>query len=217
MGQPRPARLAGLLSTLLLAALPGCRGLQLVRFDATDSAAEALSRADEAAFGPVVEDAVASLLARHVPAPALQASFDEGTLSPPAPKRICVVADTGTDETGVLEPIRAILERRIAASSMFAPADPDLVAATLHTSRTEPEALVVPENRKAFASALEEQGQPIDYLLFVTLTSDPEVPPTSGGPAFLTLELIDAKSGSHDQQPVDVSKILRARPWWGRR
>ena len=218
MGQSRRTRLAGLLPALLaVVALPGCSSLQLVRFDSGDAAAEALYHADEAAFGPVVEDAVASLLARHVPAPMLQASFDEKDLVPPPPKRICVVTDDGSDETGVLEPIRAILERRITASSMFAPADHALVATTLRESGIEPTALVVPENRKTFATTLAERGEPIDYLLFVTLTSDPEMPPRSGGPAFLTLELIDAASGSYDQQPIDVSKILRARPWWGRR
>lgn len=158
--------------------------------------------------GPV-EAALVKLLARHVQPPVVQASVDGGDLPPP-PQRVCIVSirDETPDGAGDLAAqIRDLIERRLEASEAFAPIDQAAVTAALRAGRLEPARLRSIDERRTFAAHLEERGLTVDYLLFATVTD-------SGTPddmAHLEFELLDARSGSRDEETADLPGLSRRR------
>ena len=166
-------------------------------------------------YGPPVREAVAHLLARHVAAPVLQASFTGAEPLPPPAKRICVVTsdDATTVEGGdVAARLREFVDQRIAESQAFESLPRRAVDAGLRDGRLRPDDLAVPENRRAFAALLEQQGQPIDYLLFARLPAGLDRQPRgSRRPPPLTLELVDIRTGTSDMQTVEFGTGPRGR------
>ncbi len=158
--------------------------------------------------GPV-EAALVKLLARHVPPPVVQASVDGDDLPPP-PQRVCIVSvrDETPDGAGDLSArIRELIENRLEASASFAPLDQAAVTATLRAGRIEPARLRSIDERRTFAALLEERGLTVDYLLFATV-SDSDTPDDT---ARLELELLDARSGSRDEQQAEIPGLSRRR------
>lgn len=167
------------------------------------------------ACGPPVREAVAQLLARHVAAPVLQASFTGSEPVPPPVKRICIVTideATADERDDVAGRLHELVDQRIAESQVFESLPRRAVDAGLRDGRLRPDDLVVPENRRAFAALLEQQGQPIDYLLFARLAAGADRQPRgSRRPPSLNLELVDIRTGTSDTQPVEIGTGPRSR------
>jgi hypothetical protein len=194
---------------LLATVCSGCRAvtataLQPSRLFALPGAANASTDLR----GPV-EAALVKLLARHVQPPVVQASADGADLQP-LPQRVCIVSvrDETPDGAGDLAArIRDLIEARLEASASFAPVDQAAVTATLRAGRLEPARLRSIDERRTFAALLEERGQTVDYLLFATV-KDSDIPDDT---ARLELELLDARSGSRDEEAADLPALSRRR------
>jgi len=155
-------------------------------------------------YKPLVEEAVNSLLTRQTP-PVTPA----GT-APPPPRRICFVAveNKSAEEIGDFkDQIYEVIDLKIVNSHVFAPVNKRFVDAGLMQTRLRPDQLFVPENMRSFTYALEQQGQPFDFLLYATITSGT----TRSNKDYqrdylLTLEMINVKSGQYDKQAASLSK-----------
>lgn len=197
-----------LVSTVLAAG--GCRTAQFARIvQPGDDLMIGSHQAGQETFRPLVQEAVAKLLARHVAGPVMQASFDGEQLPPPV-KRICFVAveNKSAEEIGDFkERIYEIIDQRILESEVFESINRRFVDAGLRDSRLRPDQLMVPENRRSFAALMEQQGQPVDYLLYATITSGTTRENRDYQRDYmLTLELVDVNTGKYDKQSAAISK-----------
>ena len=157
-------------------------------------------------FKPLIDEAVAKLLARQCSQ--FQAvSHDQ---LPTPPKRICFVAveNKSAEELGDFkDQIYQLVDTQILESQMFQPVSKRFVDAALRETRLRPEQLFQPQNRQIFASSLQQQGQPFDYLLYATVTSGT----TSANHDYqrdylLTLEMVDVNTGQYDKQSASLRK-----------
>jgi hypothetical protein len=204
----------------LLAASPaitviagGCRSVQFARIMAPgEEGMMGSHQAGQETFRPLVEESVSKLLGRHaampIPQPADTVAGAEPL--PPPIRRICFVAveNKSAEEIGDFkERIYEIIDRRILDSKVFEPVNRRYVDAGLRDSRLRPDQLLVPDTMRSFAAMMESQGQPIDYLLYATLTSGTTRENHDYQRDYvLTLELIDVRTGQYDKQSAEISK-----------
>ena len=81
------------------------------------------------------------------------------------------------------------------------------VDAGLAATRLRPDALLIPQNMRAFAAAMEQQGQPFDYLLYATITSGTTRENKDYQRDYLlTLELVNVARRQYDKQAATISK-----------
>jgi hypothetical protein len=189
----------------------GCRSMQFSRIvKPGEDQMVGSHQAGQETFCPLVEESVAKLLARHVPPAVVQTSFEATDTLPPPVKRICFVAvenQSAEDIGDFKERLYEIIDSRILESQVFESINRRYVEAGLRDSRLRPDQLMVPENRRAFAALMEQQGQPVDYLLYATLTSGTTVENREYQRDYLlTLELVDVTSGKYDKQSAAISK-----------
>lgn len=195
------------LTVALAAACGGCRSTQTaeVRNPAKGDMVGSHTAGAET-FKPLVEQAVGELLARHSQ-PALG---PDGTPLPPAQKRICFVAveNKSIEEIGDFkDQLYQIIDLHIVQSGVFQPVNKRFVDAGLQQTRLRPDALLVPQNMRMFAAALEQQGQPFDYVLYATVTSGTTRENKEYQRDYLlTLEMVNVHDGSYDKQAATISK-----------
>lgn len=157
-------------------------------------------------YKPLIDEAVAKLLARHC-SQFQTVSHDQ---LPPPPKRICFVAveNKSAEELGDFkDQIYQLVDTQILESELFHPVSKRFVDSALRETRLRPDQLFQPQNMRVFASSLEQQGQPFDYLLYATVTSGT----TSANHDYqrdylLTLELVDVTTGDYDKQSASLRK-----------
>jgi hypothetical protein len=167
-------------------------------------------------FKPLVDEAVASLLARHAaPAPQITpVSTPAGAHGPETiarpPLRICFAAveNKSAEEIGDFkDQIYQIIDTRIVESHVFQPVNKRFVDAGLEQTRLRPDQLFLPNNMRAFVGVMEQQGQPFDFLLYATLTSGT----TRDNKNFqrdylLTMEMVNVRTGEYDKQSATLTK-----------
>lgn len=195
-----------------IGAASGCRTTQFARVMSPGEAGMIGShQAGQETFTPLVNDAVAKLLARHVDSGIRQVTYEEGTepLPPPA-RRVCFVGveNKSAEEIGDFkEQIYEAIDARILESSVFQSVNRRFVDAGLRDTRLRPDQLLVPEHMRTFAAHLEQQGQPIDYLLYATITSGTTQQNRDYQRDYvLTLELVEVGNGTYDKQSAELSK-----------
>jgi hypothetical protein len=202
-----------------------CRGTQFARvIEPGEQQMVGSHQAGQETFGPLVDEAVGKLLARHAPETHRLAAVDAETLPPPGLKVCFVGVENRTSEElgDFKEQIYELIDSRLLDAEGFAPISRRYVDAGLRTTRLRPDELFIPEHLRTFVGVMEQQGQPFDYLLFAKLTSGT----TRENHDFqrdylLTLELIDLSSGQQDKQTASLSKgyhhsrlsRARARMW----
>lgn len=198
----------GTLTGLPVAALAlGCRGHQYGHV-LDDSQADMVGShtAGAETFNPLVDEAVARLLARQE-SQFHHASYPEGPLPP---KRICFVGveNRSAEDLGDFkEQLYEQIDNQILAAPMFDPVSRRYVEAALFQLRLRPDALFLPENMRLFAATLEQQGQPFDYLLFARLTSGTtENNHDYQRDYLLTLDLVDIHTGQYDKDSAKIRK-----------
>lgn len=155
-------------------------------------------------FKPLVDTAVCSLLDRH-------ASGIQSVGTPPAgPMRICFIGveNKSAEEIGDFkEQIYEHIDEHIEHSHVYHPISKRYVDAALRDTRLRPDELFLPKNMRAFAASLEQQGQPVDYLLYAKITSGT----TRKGHDMqrdyvLTLELVNVQTGDYDKESAMIRK-----------
>lgn len=197
-----------LLASGLLISL-GCRGHQYAHVLRTDQEDMVGSHAAGAeTFNPLIDEAVAKLLGRCAPT-SQPVSFDGAEL-PVGPQRVCFVCveNKSMEELGDFkEQIYQQIDTQIVQSQHFQPISRRFVDAGLRETRLRPDSLFIPDNMKMFTAAMQQLGQPFDYVLYATLTSGT----TENNHSYqrdylLTLEMVNIHNGSYDKQSAKVRK-----------
>jgi hypothetical protein len=170
-------------------------------------------QAGQETFCPLVNEAVSKLLARHADGGVRQAALPtspEGEPLPPPVRRICFVGvenKSAEDIGDFKEQLYEIIDQRILESQVFQTVNRRFVDAGLRDARLRPDQLLVPEQMRAFAATMEQQGQPIDYLLYATITSGTTQENRDYQRDYLlTLELVEVGTGAYDKQSAELSK-----------
>jgi len=192
-------------AVLTLAA--GCRAHQFGHIVQNDRADMVGSHAAGAAtLNPLVDEAVAKLLARQA-SEVHAAAFAPGT----APrKRICFVGidNRGAEELGDFkEQLYEQIDQQILQSQLFDSVSRRYVDAGLLEARLRPDMLFLPQHMQSFSAVLEQQGQPFDYLLYATLTTGTTQRNHNKQRDYvLTMELTDIRSGRSDKESAKIRK-----------
>jgi hypothetical protein len=200
---------ASLVATVgLVLMLVGCRSQQTAQI--VKPGEKELVGSHEAGgetFGPLVDTAVSNLLARH--SQRFQpAGFTENTA--PAPLRICFVGveNKSAEEIGDFkDQIYQQIDSRILSSQIYQSVSQRFVAAGLSQCRLRPDELLIPSNMQMFTQALEQQGQPFDFMLYATITSGT----TRSNKDYqrnylLTLEMLNVHNGQYDKESAEIVK-----------
>jgi hypothetical protein len=206
--------------SLATSLLTGCRGHQYGHIVEEGEADLVGSHtAGAAVYNPLIEEAVAKLLARQNRV-VHEVSF-QGAEVLPTPKTVCFVGveNKSIEELGDFkEQLYEQIDTLLIQSEAFQPMSKRMVDAALRETRLRPDSLLVPENMAQFAAVLQRQGQPLNYLLFATLTSGTTVRNTSQQRDYLlTLEMVDVQTGAQDKQSASISKgyhKTRAGRFW---
>lgn len=201
--------LVSLISTAAVSAIlvsgVGCRHkthAQVLRPDKKDMVGTTGAGAET--FNPLIDEAVCRLLDRHTSG--VQAVGAPNGL----PMRICFIGveNKSAEEIGDFkEQIYEQIDLQIEHSHIYHPTSKRYVDAALRDTSLRPDELFLPKNMREFAAALEQAGQPIDFLLFAKLTSGT----TRKGHDMqrdytLTLEMIDVRSGDFDKESAVIRK-----------
>jgi len=183
----------------------GCRHrthAQVLRPDKKDMVGTTGAGAET--FKPLVDTAVCTLLERH-------ASGIQSVGAPPAgPMRICFIGveNKSAEEIGDFkEQIYEHIDTHIEHSHVYHPISKRFVDAALRDTRLRSDELFLPKNMRAFAASLEQQGQPVDYLLYAKITSGT----TRKGHDMqrdyvLTMELVNVRTGDYDKESAMIRK-----------
>lgn len=188
-------------------ALTGCRNRQVAQvLSPTQNDMVGSHAAGAETYTPLVNESVAKLLGRHGQ-PFQTVSHNE---LPPPPKRICFVCveNKGVEEIGDFkDQLYQLIDTQIVQSNMFAPISKRLIDAGLSETRLRPDQLLIPQNMAMFADSLARVGQPMDYLLYATLTSGTTTNNKSYQRDYLlTLELVNVNTGEYDKQSATIRK-----------
>ena len=191
----------------------GCRGYQyghLIRSDQQDIVGSHSAGAE--VYGPLVDESVARLLGTCQVMPVGGDQYGIAT----GPCKICFVGveNKSAEELGDFkDQIYQMIDARINREGTFEAVSRRMVDAALVETRLRPDSLLVPGNMQLFSSVLQRQGQPIDYLLYATLTSGTtERNSSSQRDYLLTLEMVDTRTGAYRKEQAEIRKGYHKSP-----
>jgi len=166
-------------------------------------------KAGQETYGPLIDESVSKLLARHQVPEHVQVSGSM-EMAPPDKLRVCFVGveNYTAEEIGDFKAqIYEKIDSQLLESPNVTSINGRYVEAGLREARLRPDQLLLPDNMAAFTAALQRQGQPFDYLLFAKLTSGTtESNKDYQRDYLLTLELINVNTGEQDKQSATLSK-----------
>ena len=185
----------------------GCRGRQVAHvLDSHDSDMVGSHAAGAETYNLLIDEAVARLLGRQEE----QLVMSPVSYGPEGPKRICFVGveNRSAEEIGDFkEQLYEQIDTAIAGSGSFQPVNLRFVQAGLDLCHLRPNDLLTPDGQRAFIAAMEQQGQPFDYLMFAKLTSGTTVNNNDKQRDYLlTLEIVNIHDGSYDKESAKVRK-----------
>jgi hypothetical protein len=196
----------------IAAAILGCRGNQYARIiQPGDKQMMGSHQAGQETFAPLVDEAVAKLLARHphqhIP---VQYAGTGAEPLPPPKSSICFVGieNCTAEEIGDFKAqLYELIDAKIAECDSFTSVNRRWVDAGLKELRVKPEELFIPDRMRMFVDVMQKQGQPFQYLLFAKLTSGTTRENKDYQRDYLlTLELVDIRTGEQDKQSATLSK-----------
>jgi hypothetical protein len=197
----------GWTTALLLSAL-GCRGYSyghLIKNNQPDLVGSHTAGAE--VFNPLIDETVAKLLATEVVAAQPPMLGPDGM---PLTRSVCFVGveNKSAEELGDFkDQIYQQIDTQINRSQAFRALSRRMVDAALVETRLRPDALLVPDNMRLFTSVLQRDGQPVDFLLYATLTSGTtERNSSSQRDYLLTLELINTATGAYTKEQASIRK-----------
>ncbi|HUP78658.1 MAG TPA: penicillin-binding protein activator LpoB [Pirellula sp.] len=196
------------ISIISFAGFFGCRGYQyghVIKREAANIVGSHEAGAE--VFDPLVDEAVAKLLARQ------QIATDDcpiGHDGLPMKKSVCFVGienKSAEDIGDFKDKLYNQIDSRILESNSFQSISKRMVDAALHETRMRPDALMLPDNMRLFTAVLQRSGAPVDYLLYATLTSGTTKRNSSTQRDYeLTLELTNVHTGQYDKLSSEVRK-----------
>ena len=209
-----------LASTALASSLAGCRGHQyghVIEGGQPDLVGSHAAGAE--VFNPLIEEAVAKLLCRQQVV--VHEVVYDGAEVLPTPKTVCFIGveNKSIEELGDFkDQIYQQIDTLLVQSEAFQPVSKRVIDAGLRETRMRPDALLIPDNMRVFAGVLERQGQPLNYLLYATITSGTTVRNQSEQRDYLlTLEMVNVQTGAYDKESAKISKgyhRTRAGKFW---
>lgn len=187
----------------------GCRGQQTARvLKPGEKQLVGSHTAGNETYGPLVDTAVNNLLGRHANQVQPVGMVEGAT---PGRKRVCFVAveNKSAEEIGDFkEQLYQQIDTRITQSQVYQPVSRRFVEAGLRETRLRPDELFVPANMRTFTAALEQMGQPFDYLLYATLTSGTTRSNKDYQRSYLmTLEMVNVHNGQADKESAELEKL----------
>lgn len=193
-------------ASVSVASMTGCRGHQyghLIKPDAANLVGSHEAGAE--VFDPLVDEAVAKLLAKQQDGPCPTGSDGE-----PLKKTVCFVGienKMSEDIGDFKDQLYQQIDSQILESDAFRPLSRRMVDAALYETRMRPDALMLPENMRVFTAVLERQGAPVDYFLYATLTSGTTQRNSSKQRDYLlTLEMVNVHSGDYQKMSSEIRK-----------
>lgn len=199
---------AGLAVWLIICLLLlGCKGYQVGHIlKPQDKDMVGSHAAGAGTFNPLVDEAVQKLLMAAETNEAVH--VQEGQLPPTF--NICFVGieNRSSEELGDFkEQLFEKIDTQINEHPMFQSISRNYVDAGLRLTRLQPSELFVPSNMQIYASAMEQNGQPFQYLLYAKLTSGTTQNNQSKQRDYLlSLSLVDARTGQQIKQTAEVRK-----------
>lgn len=199
--------------SLYLAIAFGCRGYQYghVLKPHQDDMVGSHAAGSEV-YRPLVDDAVARLLATCEPLPSSADAND------PLPEtcKICFVGieNKSAEELGDFkDQLYEMIDTQINRAGQFDAVSRRMIEAALIETRMRPDSLLVPGNMQLFTSVLQRHGQPVDYLMFAKLTSGTTQRNSSTQRDYvLTLEIVDTRTGAYRKEQAEIRKGYHASP-----
>ncbi|MGA2035191.1 MAG: penicillin-binding protein activator LpoB [Thermoguttaceae bacterium] len=197
-----------LLPVLGICMLAGCRTHQTAQVvKPGDKEMVGSHTAGAETYGPLVDGAVGNLLGRY--SLGIQPASLPNTPSLP-PRRICFIGveNKSSEEIGDFkEQLYELIDSRIVHSQMFQAVSRRYVDAGLEQSRLRRDELFVPQNQRIFAAAMEQMGQPFDYLLYATVTSGTTRDNKDYQKNYLlTLEMVSLRDGHYEKESAEIVK-----------
>jgi hypothetical protein len=198
-------------SGLAVLGAAGCRSNQYARVKKPGEGDMVGSHAAGAeTFKPLVDEAVSKMLARHCPPPGVQPVSTGAQQIPPGKLRVCFlgVENKSSEEIGDFkDQLFEIIDQRIIESGTFLSVSKRYIDAGLMETRLRPDQLLIPQNQRIFAAAMEQVSQPFDFLLYASLTSGTTRSNKDMQRDYLlTLELVNIHDGNPDKESATISK-----------
>lgn len=189
----------------------GCRTNQFARVKKPGEGDMVGSNAAGAeTFKPLVEESVGKLLARHCQRPMVQTVSTGPEPVQPGKVRICFlgVENKSAEEIGDFkDQLFEIIDQKIAQGDVFHSVSKRYIDAGLMETRLRTDQLLIPQNQRIFAAAMEQVSQPFDYLLYAKLTSGTTRSNKDMQRDYLlTLELVNIHTGDSDKESGEISK-----------
>ncbi|MCA9129502.1 MAG: penicillin-binding protein activator LpoB [Planctomycetales bacterium] len=210
----RPGTLLILATALFTTSLFGCRSYQfghLIRDNEEDMVGS--HSAGGEVYKPLVEESVAKLLGACYVTPAAAVFTPDGM---PLTQRVCFIGveNKSSEELGDFkDQIYQLIDTQINRADAFEAVSRRMMDAALIETGLRPDSLLVPANMQVFASALQQHGQPVDYLLYATLTSGTTQRNSSSQRDYLlTLEIVDTRTGAYKKEQAEISKGYHRSP-----
>lgn len=222
---PSKLPLAAGLASLLLLAVIGCRGHQYARvIKPGEKQMIGSHKAGQETFRPLVEEAVAKILAAQEPISAVPVST-EGELLPPPRRSVCFVGienKSGEEIGDFKDQLYQSIDTKLLESPTFVPISKRYVDAGLTSLRLRPSDLFIPSNMQNFVALMEQQGQPFDHMIFATLTSGTTRENKDYQRDYdLTIEMVNIRTGAQSKAQASISKGYHhswtsraAAKWW---
>lgn len=191
----------------------GCRGYQyghIVKPHQEDMVGS--HAAGSEVYKPLVDEAVARLLATCEPLPSSPNEYD----ALPGGCKICFVGieNKSSEELGDFkDQLYEMIDTQINRSGQFDAVSRRMVEAALIETRMRPDSLMVPSNMQLFTTVLQRNGQPVDYLMFAKLTSGTTQRNSSTQRDYLlTLEVVDTRTGAYRKEQAEIRKGYHTSP-----
>lgn len=186
----------------------GCRGSQhahVLKSDDKDMVGSHTAGAET--WEPLIQESVAKVLGRQHTIE--QTAGVEGSV--PGRKRVCFVGveNKSSEDIGDFkEQIYQKIDTCINGSTEFEVINKRAVEAGLRQCHLRPDDLFIPNNRRAFAAAMEQSEQSFDYLMFATITSGTTKSNQKDYQRdyLFTIELVHMESGHTDKESAEIRK-----------
>lgn len=210
-------------SLLGVAAFFGCRGTQARVMHNGEASKVGSNQAGAEVYTPMVKHGLDKLFARTAAQPVRMVAYDNGMVAP-ARRKVCFIGleNRSMEELGDFrDHIKMAIQRGISQAEQFEIVSDRAVEAGMRELRLRPDDLFIPENRRMFTEVMSQGTDPVDYLLFATLTSGTTVDNKDMQRDYeLTFELIDTRSFTPIIESMPIRKEYsnsakgKLSTWW---
>lgn len=195
------------MSGLLLSVGVGCRGHQYAHvLKESDKDMTGSHTAGAETWEPLIQSSVSQLLGKEMGS--IQLTSAEGL---PCKKRICFlhVDNRSAEEIGDFgDQIYQKIDTIINESEAFELVNVRAIRAGLEQAGLRPDNLYVPNARRKFAEVMEQAHEPIDYVLYATITSGTTKSNKHDYQRdyLFTLELVNLETGKTEKESAEIRK-----------